>query len=261
MKTTRIIIAVSSIILVATASVLIARLRNPLLMADWINNSSDDTLEVFCYKGKRGYFNVYTSEIIIQPQYERAWLFSEGLAAVQKEGSIGFINHSDSVVIGFIIPYYENKNNSFIFKNGYCVIPDERGKLGAIDRKGEWVITPRYDKISAYKDYAIVTENGKKMQISYDGKVINPFVIDGMEKLMFQKNTYGVDNDSYNEVDTGLFVYSVDGKYGLMDSQCNRLTEPLYNRIDALNDKIIVASLQEGDSCIILKRDGGIMIN
>ena len=47
----------------------------------------DDSLTVFCKDNKRGFLNCYTGEIVIEPQYEAAWVFSDGLAAVKKDGS------------------------------------------------------------------------------------------------------------------------------------------------------------------------------
>lgn len=51
---------------------------------DWTSSSPNDSLGVFCSKGKRGYYNSYTGKIVVEAQYRRAWIFSEGLAAVQK---------------------------------------------------------------------------------------------------------------------------------------------------------------------------------
>ena len=59
---------------------------------DWTSSSPNDSLGVFCTDGKRGYYNSYTGKIVVPAQYRRAWIFSEGLAAVQKNGMIGFIN-------------------------------------------------------------------------------------------------------------------------------------------------------------------------
>lgn len=65
---------------------------------DWTAPSRNDSLAVFCSENKRGYYNMYTGEIAIPAQYRRAWVFAEGLAAVQKNGNIGFINRKGDVV-------------------------------------------------------------------------------------------------------------------------------------------------------------------
>ncbi|MBR0336804.1 MAG: WG repeat-containing protein [Ruminococcus sp.] len=88
---------------------------------DWTSASPNDSLGVFCSDGKRGYYNSYTGKIVVEAQYRRAWIFSEGLAAVQKNGQIGFINRKGEVVIPFRYPYHGNPLTEFIFKNGHCV--------------------------------------------------------------------------------------------------------------------------------------------
>lgn len=58
---------------------------------DWVITSSDkDTLAVFCKNGKRGYLNRFTGEVVLPAIYSKAWIFSEGLAAVEKEGKLLF---------------------------------------------------------------------------------------------------------------------------------------------------------------------------
>ena len=51
---------------------------------DWTSSSPNDSLGVFCSDGKRGYYNSYTGKIVVPAQYRRVWIFSEGLAGVQK---------------------------------------------------------------------------------------------------------------------------------------------------------------------------------
>lgn len=57
------------------------------------NEDYDDSLTVFCDKNdKRGYLNAFTGEVVIEPQYDAVWVFSEGLAAVMKDDMIAFID-------------------------------------------------------------------------------------------------------------------------------------------------------------------------
>ena len=69
---------------------------------DWITDyKSTDFYAVFSHKGKRGYLILVDGEIAIPAQYQAAWKFSEGLAAVVKDNKLGFINTSGEVVIPF----------------------------------------------------------------------------------------------------------------------------------------------------------------
>jgi hypothetical protein len=231
---------------------------------DWTSSSPNDSLGVFCSKGKRGYYNSYTGKIVVEAQYRRAWIFSEGLAAVQKNGHIGFINRKGETVIPFRFPYHGNPLSEFVFKDGLCVVADTTGKCGVINRKGEWLIEPLYDDISTYEDHAIVSKAGTRMQVSYDGRVLNSFVLDDIEALTYSEqerfeNREGEIEYISKTIKTGLFAYRVGGRWGLMDSNCNRLTEPLYSKIVAVDKNMFRATLLDRYSEVILNSRGTVM--
>ena len=231
---------------------------------DWTQRSQNDSLAVFCTDSKRGYYNMYTGEIAIPAQYRRAWVFAEGLAAVQKNGNIGFINHQGETVIDFKYPYHGNPLSSFVFEEGHCVVADTTGNCGVIDKKGTWLIGPEYDNISAYKEYAIVTKAGVTMQMGYNGHIMNSFVLDNIKELTYNEkeryeNREGELEYVENTVKTGLFAYCVGGRYGLMDANCHRLTEPLYKSISAVNKNMFRATLLDHYSEVILNAKGEVM--
>ena len=231
---------------------------------DWTQESSRDSLAVFCSDEKRGYYNMYTGEIAVPAQFRRAWVFSDGLAAVQKNGMIGFIDHKGNTVLDFKFPYHGNPLTEFVFKDGHCVVADTLGRCGVIDKAGEWLIQPEYDDISAYKEYAIVSKAGVRMQVSYDGTVMNSFVLDDINRLTYMvkeryENREGEIVYINNVIDTGLFSYRVGGRCGLMDANCNRLTEPLYKSITAVDQNMFRATLIDYYSEVILNAKGVVM--
>ena len=227
---------------------------------DWTQESANDSLSVFCSEGKRGYYNSFSGEIAVPAQYRRAWVFSDGLAAVQKNGNIGFIDHKGNVVIDFLFPFHGNPLSSFLFRNGVCVVANEDGKCGVIDKTGTWIVQPEYDYVSAFKEYAVVTSDGVRKQVTYDGTVLNSFVLDDIEELTYYRSEY---SKGYDEVTvthyTGLYAYRVGGRWGLMDAMCNRLTEPLYSSISAVDGNIFRARLLDDYSEVILNAKGEIM--
>ena len=231
---------------------------------EWTQASSRDSLAVFCSEKKRGYYNVYTGEIAIPAQYRRAWVFSEGLAAVQKNGMIGFIDHRGKVIIDFQFPYHGNPLSKFVFSDGHCIVADTLGKCGVIDKKGNWLIRPEYDNISTFKEYAIVSKAGVRVQVSYDGRVMNSFVLDDIKRLTYTvlerfENREGEIEYLDKIIDTGLFTYRVGGRCGLMDANCNRLTEPLYMSITAVDKNMFRATLIDCYSEVILNANGVVM--
>ena len=231
---------------------------------DWTQRSRNDSLAVFCSENKRGYYNMYTGEIAVPAQFRRAWVFSDGLAAVQRNGNIGFIDHQGNVVIDFRFPYHGNPLTAFVFEDGHCVVANAEGKCGVIDKTGQWLILPEYEFVNAFKEYAIVTKSGVTMQVSYDGKVLNSFVLDSVYELSYHEEERFENREGEVEyvdktIKTGLFSYCVGGRCGLMDGNCHRLTEPLYSSIRAVNGHMFRATLLDGWSEVILNAKGEVM--
>lgn len=234
------------------------------IQIDWTQESPHDSLAVFCSNGKRGYYNMFTGEVAVPAQYRRAWVFSEGLAAVQINGMIGFVDHKGNVIIDYNYPYHGNPLSEFLFKNGHCVVANNHGKCGVIDMTGKWIIEPEYDNISTFERYAIVSKSGIRMQVGYDGAVMNSFVLDDIDRLTYTVYERYVDRNGEiqyidKEVDTGLFEYRVGGLCGLMDSNCQRITEPLYKSIRAVDKNMFRALLEDYYSEVIIDSKGVVM--
>lgn len=189
-----------------------------------VGASEGDSLTVFFKDDLRGFLNTKTGEVVIPAQYKKAWVFSEGLAAVMDHsGKIGFINKDNEVVLPFVYNYREKWAIDYYFNNGYCVMTDERGACGVIDKEGNWVMEPQYDSIwklyfGKYRvvkeedkygmidenlnfvfpieydkiefaehehDGVLLTKNYVKQHVAYDGIILDPFVIDGTENMYY----------------------------------------------------------------------------
>lgn len=241
-----------------------------------------DSLAVF-FKGKyRGYLNRFTGEVVVPAKYTKAWVFSEGLAAVEHEGELKFIDHSGYPVIskGFEV---SQKDDGYLFHNGYCFIRDKvNGMIGAIDTLGNWAIEPQFTHVMRYGKYirvqddlyqGLYTQNlevvfpmeheivhintysntifvrkGEEAPQLYDMdlNMLQDFVVDEVKHLQY--NTGEV--EPFTDEDGDCFyrnvtrvancsVYSVGGyytrtSYGLISKSGERLTPPLYTKIEAI---------------------------
>lgn len=129
---------------------------------DWVVTSDDkDSLAVFSKDGKRGYINRFTGKVAIPLSFTRAWIFSEGLAAVEKDGELMFIDHSGKVVIDkdFQVHFDDPK---YAFKNGYCMVKNPvDGKMGLIDRSGNWALDAEYDNLFNNDGFWQVEKDGR----------------------------------------------------------------------------------------------------
>lgn len=94
-----------------------------------------------------------TDSYTIEATYDHAWIFSEGLAAVEKDGKIGFINKNGEYVINPMFDYQYDKADiadkvDFVFHDGYCPMVSAPRHHGLINKQGEWVMQPIYSYIN-----------------------------------------------------------------------------------------------------------------
>ena len=120
----------------------------------WITFSEyEDSLVCFSNGRKRGYFNKSTGNVVVQPKYDHAWVFSEGLAAVDDAGIIKFIDTTGKTVIDTNTPHFPD-HSGYVFHNGYCVMPTNDGEhYGLIDTAGKMVVPMEYDMVYPDNDY------------------------------------------------------------------------------------------------------------
>ena len=254
---------------------------------NWLSEAPEnDSLAVYALPNKRGYININTGRIVIDAEandYRNAWVFSEGLAAVMKDGKIGFINTNNEVVIPFQFDYTDKCRMwdfGYIFHNGYCAMTNADGDLGLIDKSGNWVVEPAYDEIwtpheSGYRiivdnskhgvldskgnviypaeygyvdvssDGFILTKGGRKWQVDFDGNIVQPFMFDNTYYLNYP-NGY----DSYGDLtyEFADFVkYEVMNSYGVMNRITGEpITPAIYSDINMLSKNLF--EVQEYDS-------------
>ena len=234
---------------------------------DWCHyssNSDEDPIVLFAKNGKRGFCNIVTNEVIVEPTtYTKAWIFSEGLAAVEKNGYIGFVNANGDVAIKFKYSYRDNPLSEFVFHNGHCVVADSSNRIGVIDKKGHWVVKPLYDHVELAKDYAIVYKDGNfKKQIDFQGNVLQDGIIDYINNLYYEVN--------YTDLQTGeqkvgqakindYYEYRVGGYSGLVDSEGGIITPPIYTDITGITPTLFKAQLQDWTSMVIIDQKGNVL--
>lgn len=136
----------------------------------------DDSLVCYSNGEARGYFNLLSGEMAIRPQYRHAWVFSGGLASVDDDGWIKFIDAKGNVVIDPKIPYLAGADG-YVFHNEHCVLHgDRRDKFGMIDKRGHWVMKAEYDRIMPVDTFWIASKGGRQCVITDHMEVVLPFV-------------------------------------------------------------------------------------
>jgi hypothetical protein len=84
--------------------------------------------------GKWGYVDK-TGKTVVEPQYDYAWPFSEGLGRLLKDGTQGYLDTEGKIVIE---PRFDI---GWEFSKGLARVEID-GKEGYIDKKGEYVWEP-----------------------------------------------------------------------------------------------------------------------
>lgn len=236
---------------------------------DWSHYSSyydDIPIVLFSKNGKRGFCNIETSQVIVEPTtYTKAWVFSDGLAGVEKNGYIGFVDTTGKVAIDFKYSYRGNPLSDFVFHNGHCVVADSSNRLGVIDTKGRWVVKPLYDHVELTKEYVIVCKDGEfKKQLDFEGHVMQDGIIDEIYELYYEVK--------YNDLETGepkvgraknnnYYEYRVAGYSGLIDSKGNVITKPWYTNISGVTATLFKARLQDWSSTVLIDYKGNVVSN
>ena len=112
-----------------------------------------DTLVCYSNGWKRGYFSKNTGKVVIEPKYDHAWIFSDGLASVEDGGYIKFIDVTGKVVIDKNMSYIPNMEG-YVFHGGYCVVDTDDGEqCGLMDMKGNIVLPLEYSSIHPSNDF------------------------------------------------------------------------------------------------------------
>lgn len=251
-----------------------------------------DSLGVFALGDKRGYFNCVTGKVVIPLQYEKAWIFSEGVACVKKGERLGFIDERGETIIPFQYPYWKEyaRKTDFVFRNGTCAMFDSTGRCGIINRKGEWILSPRYDYINkpvagfrifkqegqfgvlgnslqevlqARYDWIDILSDGFVVRdkennlymLAYDGEtVLNPLVYYTVEPLSYV-NSYD-ENGEEVQVLSEYLSYRISNLYGLMDKNGKPVTKAIYFAIRALPNDLFYCDLEEPKYSVLINNKG-----
>ena len=210
--------------------------RKVLKGIEWISMPMEgDSLVCFSDGNHRGYFHLRDGKVVVKPKYQHAWVFSEGLAAVDENGRVKFINPQGEVVINHLFAYNED-DFGYVFHNGRCAVRDGvSGKMGLIDRSGEWVLPPDYDDIYL-NDPFLQLRVGKK-------QAILTFAMDTVIPLT---------EASFHICDTVILATCGDHSQRVYSRQGELLTASQFRNVVPLlyeTTEVIYPGIQEGDEC------------
>lgn len=186
---------------------------------------------------KFGYVNL-SGEVVIPAQFDGATWFRDGLARVECEDMIGFIDKQGVLRI----PYRFVNTGSF--DGEYCKAAIDWDGNGLINRKGDFVVEPIYQSLSHMGSGICVVVDRFDMEgiVSPERVIIEP-QFDRIRRMgdaysLMSGGRYGLANNDgvmvfpkYNEISllyNNIFSVRLDGKYGLIDINGKSLTPIIY---------------------------------
>ncbi len=262
----------------------------------WVASMPErDSLTVFSRNGLRGFLNTNDGRIVLQAQYDHAWVFSEGLAAVVREDKFGVIDAAGRTVLPFSFDFPDRELPiDYVIRDWPCFMTDSRGACGLIDTAGRWAVEPLYDCIGTPHDgYRVVEQEGKyglldrnldfvypleydrigfvpgdrgillcrdgiQWQVGFDGAVVRPFVYESSYWLNSPTGmTTGDDGEQVMaEVLSDYLSFQVNGRVGVMRRDNGRVVIPaLYEEVTMCSETLFEVQLPGGGDFILLDLD------
>jgi serine/threonine-protein kinase len=155
---------------------------------------------------KYGYIDDQMERVVIQPEFDAAEEFSEGLAAVKIDNKYGYIDQIGEVVIQ---PQFDAANK---FSEGLAAVKIDN-KYGYIDQTGQVVSQPRFDFAWNFsEELAAVGIDNKWGYINKTGEVVIQLQFD--RAYRFYK---------------GLAQVKIDDKYGYIDQTGKVVIQPQFD--------------------------------
>lgn len=108
-------------------------------------------------EGKQGYIDK-TGKVIIERQFDKAYMFTEGLAPVKIGDKWSYIDTTGKIVLDPPKSIYDNLEQ---FSEGLAIVYTNDG-LGVYDKSGNWVISPEQLKKSLAKYVALAEKEEAK---------------------------------------------------------------------------------------------------
>ena len=143
----------------------------------WISKPlGEDSLVVYSDGKKRGYFNMYTGEVVIKPTYDHAWVFSDGLASVDIDGCIKFIDTKGNIAFDPHLAFHPDMEG-YVFHNNLCIVENDKGdRQGLINKQGEFVLAPEYIYIDIADSLYVISKGEEQSVINAKLQTILPFM-------------------------------------------------------------------------------------
>jgi hypothetical protein len=206
---------------------------------------------------------------ILTGPFERVTWFSDGLAAVKKDGKWGFIAEDGHMVIA---PRFDNvepqpstapRVHDPVFVNGLAVV-SENGKFGIIDRCGQYVVEPEYEGAGPVTPVGARVWRGDKcgfvdcrgrLTIPLADQSLNWNVSEGLIPVKWHEKYGYLDlrgtlvipaiYDLAFVFHEGVAEVKVGQKYGYIDQRGRWVVEPRFPKAEPYSEGVAIVATEE----------------
>jgi hypothetical protein len=196
------------------------------------NQSNEDSVFYpVLISGEWGYIN-NTGSIVIEPQFQIANPFSEGLAAVRYQWRWMYIDETGEPKIDGN-GVYQNLGN---FSEGLGAVQIE-GRIGFMNKDAEFVINPRFRDVTSFSDnrsfvrslnyrrYHFIDANGEEIPL--------PAGIDSF------------DNDEFSYFSNKRALVHYDDRYGFIDTEGNVIVQNIYQEALPFSENLAAVKVSD----------------
>ena len=242
-----------------------------------------DPLFLIKQNGRVGYID-RTGKVVIEPQFDDGWYFSEGLACVTVKGKTGFIDTSGIIVIK---PQFNSLYGCYEeFREGLAPISMgsrelikgqwvDNSKWGFVDKNGKVMILPGVSFVSKFREglaffhkdgltgyfdrnLSIVIKPQFKSAGSFYESRARATDVDGTEYYIDKTGRRLFRNNDGGEVQDSAAFFEIDGKYGFIDLDGKVIVEPQFSSATHFGEGL--AGVKVGDKWGFIDKKGKLII-
>ncbi|MEI6020753.1 MAG: WG repeat-containing protein [Bacteroidota bacterium] len=203
------------------------------------------TLYAFQKDDYIGYMND-AAQVVIEPEFDQAGDFYEGLAVVSKNDSVYFINKEKEN------SFQQFYTEAYPFKNGMAAVK-QNNKWFFINRQGQ-VISKPYEEINELSNnFYVFKLNAKYGALNHFGQMVIEakfdklgdfknnmayFIFAGKYGFVNTKgHVYQEEFDWISDFDEqGIAIYKLENKFGLINAQGQKISENEFDQMVKLNE-------------------------
>jgi hypothetical protein len=187
-----------------------------------------------------------TGRMVIEPKFQFAYAFSEGLAAVRFSNRWHFIDDEGDIEIDGMGSFQELRS----FKNGLAPIRIQ-GRWGFINTRGEVVINPRFRSVTSFSEDRSFVRSLDFRNWFYINK-------EGVE-LKADLAANGMDEHENTDFKNGRALVKDQNMYGYLNDKIETVIPINYADAKVFSDNL--AAVKISDRWAYISTDGSIALN